>query len=132
MGTLELYLIYNYDGLWEEQWRTFQNVWDLPEVTKDVMDMALHRLTRPLVEALGPPPKGVLLKLPIAARSCMARERCPFFNKRRCGILLKQMPWCFVPDQTPAENLGAELIKLWREGVYVVVVREPPHESLSR
>jgi hypothetical protein len=38
------------------------------------------------------------------------------------------MPWCFVPaglEEGPASDLGAETLRLWREGVYIIVVDEP-------
>ncbi len=127
MGQLELYLIYNEGGVWEAQWRGFQGVWDVPSVSKEVMDHALHGWTRPLVDALGPPPKGKLHMLPAKARRCASESECPFYDARRCGLLLTKMPWCFVPDGTAPGMLAAELIKLWREGVYVVAVLEPPN-----
>lgn len=124
MGTLQLYLIYSQAGLWEEQWAPLQRVLDLPAVSKEVMDHALHGWTKPLVDALGPPPKGKLLLLPRSARDCAQRARCPSFDTKRCGLLLKKMPWCFEPDGLEEKNLVSEVISLWREEVYVVVVLE--------
>lgn len=129
MGPVELYLIYNEGGTWESQWRAFQGVWDLPEVSKEMMDQALCGWTRPLVDALGPPPKGKLLKLPVETRTCASAATCPMHIEKDCGHLLTKMPWCFVPKGTPASELAAEVIKLWREKVYVVVVNEPSHAS---
>lgn len=126
MGPLELYLIYNEDGIWEVQWREFQGVWPLPEISKADMDHALHGWTRPLVDQLGPPPKGMLRKLPTEARRCSVETRCPFFNAKHCGLLLPKMPWCFIPEGTAASHLATELINLWRSEVYVVVIKEPP------
>jgi len=124
MGTLQLYLIYEYAGCWEDEWAPMQGVLDLPSVSKEVMDHALHGWTRPLVDALGPPPKGRLLLLPRSARECAQRATCPSYDLKRCGALLKKMPWCFEPDGVEAKLLVTEVISLWREEVYVVVVLE--------
>lgn len=126
MGPIELYLIYDEGGIWEDQWHPLQSaMMDLPSVTKEVMDHALHGWTRPLVDKLGPPPKGMLHKLPDAAKKCAyEKERCPFFDRKRCGVLSTKMPWCFEPAGLIPGNLSAEIIKLWRAQVYVVVVLE--------
>jgi len=130
MGTLELYLIYDEGGIWELEWRELQGVpLDLPEVSKEDMDHALHGWTRPLVDGLGPPPKGMLLKLPKTARLCAHEQTCPFYDKRRCGLFLSKLPWCFEAAGLEAPKLVAEVIKLWRQEVYVVVVREPSNAA---
>jgi len=126
MGKIELYLIYNEGGTWEPQWRPLQGVLDLPSVTKEVMDHALHGWTRPLVDGLGPPPKGMLHKLPKTSQKCVhERERCPFFDRKRCGVLFTKMPWCFEPAGLIPGNLAAGVIKLWREEVYVMTIAGP-------
>jgi hypothetical protein len=132
MGSVELYLINDEGGTWEEQWRDFQGIWDLPVISKTDMDHALHGWTKPLVTVLGPPPKGKLIQLPQAAKKCASEKTCPFYDKRTCGASLKKMPWCFVPDDTKAGSLAAEVIKLWREGVYVLVVQEPKPDGANR
>ena len=124
MGVIQLYLIYQYGGQWEQQWREMQGVLDLPAVTAETMEHALRGWTRPLVDALGPAPEGRLVLMPRAARACALRNDCPFFNAKRCGALLKKMPWCFQPDGVAAKHLVAEVINLWREEVYVLVVEE--------
>ena len=129
MGTVELYLIYDEGGTWEKEWREFKGIWDLPVISKADMDHALRGWTRPLVDQLGPPPKGRLILLPAAAKGCASQSACPFFNKRRCGALLTKMPWCFEPAETNAGNLAAEVIKLWREGVYVLVIAHGNSDS---
>jgi hypothetical protein len=126
MVSIDLYLIYEYSGVWEEEWRPIQGVLDLPSVTKEDMDHALHGWTRPLVGQLGPPPDGRLLLLPRTARQCGNRNTCPMFDRKDCKLQAKKMPWCYEPDGfNPAHRaLVAEVIKLWREEVYVVVIRE--------
>jgi hypothetical protein len=122
MGILQLYLIYSYGGVWEQEWLPMQGVLDLPVVSKETMDHALRGWSRPLVDALGPPPKGKLLLLPRQARVCAVRERCPSHDPKRCGLLLKKMPWCFEPEGLGASSLVTQVISHWREEVYVVVV----------
>jgi hypothetical protein len=123
MGRIELYLIYCVGDEWEEEWRPLQGALDLPIISKEDMDHALHGWTRPLVDQLGPPPEGMLRKLP--SRRCGNEESCPFFDKKTCTPLSKKMPWCFEPEGVAPGNLSGEVIKLWRQKVYVVVVKEP-------
>jgi hypothetical protein len=130
MGRIELYLIYNEDGVWEEEWRPLQGVMDIPEVTKEVMDHALHGWTRLLVDQLGPPPEGMLRKLP--SQRCEHEKSCPFHVKRRCLVLSSKMPWCFEPAGVSPGALAGEVIKLWRSEVYVLAVLEPPSDERRR
>ena len=125
MGILQLYLIYSYAGVWEAEWAPMRGVLDLPAVGVDVMNHALRGWTRPLVDALGPAPAGRLLLMPKVARDCGLRSTCPLFNAKHCGALKKKKPWCFEPDGLEARLLVAEIINLWREEVYVVLVEEP-------
>lgn len=125
MGTLQLYLIYSYAGTWEAEWAPMKGVLDLPIVSVETMNHALRGWTRPLVDALGPAPQGRLLLMPRSARHCALRTTCPSFDPKRCGPLLKKMPWCFEPDGVEARLLVTEVINLWRDEVYVVVVEEP-------
>lgn len=125
MGTIQLYLIYSYSDVWEEEWRGLQGVMDLPSVTKEVMDHALIGWTKPLVDQLGPPPKGKLLLMPRTARHCAHEKTCSLFDRKNCSPFEKKMPWCFEPAGLDPLALSAEVVKLWRSEVYVVVVREP-------
>ena len=130
MGILEVYLIYADHGVYEKEWYGLQDRLEivslLPSVTKEVLDNALTGWTRPLVDSLGPQPKGMLLKLPEGSRECWSRETCPLHFKA-CSFLHKGMPWCFGPDGYDDEEqrkLIAGLISLWRESVYVLIVNE--------
>jgi len=130
MGMVEMYLIYDEGGVWEEEWRELQvsaDLVDLSTVPKEMMEQALWGFTKPLVEALGPTPKGRLLGLPEASRECAERKKCPLYDSKRCSHLKPKMPWCFVADlslEAGVLRLMTELISMWREGVYVVLVRE--------
>lgn len=123
MGRIELYLIYNYGGVWEEEWRPLQGAMDIPEVTKAVLDHALYGWTKPIVDALGPPPQGHLRLL--SSRLCSHEDQCPFYEKRNCSVLSPKMPWCFEPEGISPGNLAAEVVKLWRQEVYVLSILEP-------
>lgn len=130
MGMLELYLIYDEAGVWEEQWRPLQSSADivgLSSVSKETMEQALWGWTKPLVESLGPLPKGRLIGLPEESRLCADRIKCRLHDESRCSHLLPKMPWCFVPDlklDAESARLLMELISYWREGVYTILVRE--------
>lgn len=124
VGPLDLYLIHQYGEAWEETWRPMQGVLDLPSISKADMDHALHGWTRPLVDQLGPPPRGKLLQLPLAARACASKTTCVTYSAATCDLLNKRMPWCFQPATLEPLDLTSEVIRLWREGVYVLVVRQ--------
>jgi hypothetical protein len=131
LGRIELFLIYDVGGTWEATWRPAQDVPALEaatRVSKTMMDHALHGWTKPLVDALGPPPEGCLRKLPVISRDCAIRKDCPSFDKVACKPTAKKMPWCYEPDglEGEARRLVSEAIALWREGVYVCLVREDP------
>jgi hypothetical protein len=125
-GSLELYLIYQYGDKWEEEWAALQGAveLDLPVVSKETMDHALRGWTKPLVSQLGPPPQGKLLQLPKPARQCQHRKTCPLYDSKACGLMHRDMPWCFEPEGIHPGGLAAEIVKLWRDEVYVVVVTE--------
>ena len=90
------------------------------------MDNALKGLTRPLVKSLGIPPEGALRKLPSSL--CDKRSHCPFYRRKECVPLYKKMPECFEPsgiEDLEARRLAGSLVRMWREGVYLVVVVYP-------
>lgn len=128
MGKVELFLIYDYGGTWEEEWRPLQK--DalgamLAKVPHDTIEHAILGFSRPLVKALGLEPKGMLHKLP--SRGCENAKTCPMFIERNCLSTVKNMPVCFEPAgvASSVRQAAAELVRLWREKVYVVVVEEP-------
>lgn len=131
MGDLQLLLLTG----WEEPWAHLRGTPfgdQLSVVSREVVDHALHRLSRPLVDSLGIPPEGALRKIPEASRLCLRRKRfqnnrpCPLQGPE-CHVLSPKMPWCFEPDDVESEEVrrAASLaIEHWRAGVYVVVVDE--------
>jgi len=138
MGFLELYLIYNVGGVWEEEWRLLQGhaiTSLITVVSKDTIEHALLGWTTPLVKGLGLPPNGALHKMPAQARVCTLRATCPFYDNAQCFPTAKRMPWCFEPegsDSSEVRLLATEVIKYWREGVYVVLVQEEPDAQRDR
>jgi hypothetical protein len=129
IGDLDLYLIYQYGEIWEEEWSPLQGqaiTKLLTVVSQEMMDHALKGLTGPFVKALGIPPEGALRKLP--NHLCDRRGVCPFYHKKECLPLYKKMPSCFEPsgiEDLEARRLAGILVRMWREGVYLVVVVHP-------
>ena len=127
MGKLDLYLIYDYGGTWEAEWRVLQDHEvgkRLTKVAHDTIEHAIVGFSRPLVKALGLFPLGMLHKLP--SQECDHAKTCTIYIAKNCLSTSKNMPWCFEPaglDSSVRERC-AELVRLWREKVYVVVVEE--------
>jgi len=128
MGDLELYLIYSKDGVWEPQWRALQGspiTSLLTVVSKEDMDHALYRWSKPLVQQLGIPPDGALRKLPHPV--CFQRGTCPLYDAKHCVPRSKILRVCFEPEgieEPEARKLASDLIRLWKEGVYIVLVQD--------
>jgi hypothetical protein len=128
MGDLELYLIYQYGDTWEDEWVILQeeSITSLLTVTtKEDMDHALRGWSWPLTSKLGISPEGALRKLP--SKQCYRRSTCPFYEKKSCVPSSKSLPTCFEPEGIDDEEMrkkAAEIIGMWRESVYVVVVVE--------
>lgn len=130
MGEIEVLTIDEKDGKWEPDWEPLRGTRigdQFSVVARQTIDHALHGLSRPLVDALGIPPSGALLKLPQDARECRLRRRCPFYEPKQCHPRASKMPWCYEPDgiDDDLERLAAaKAIEEWRQGVYLVIVRE--------
>lgn len=131
MGEVQLLLLTG----WEEPWDRLQGTpfGDLlSPVSREVVDHALHKLSRPLVDSLGIPPVGALRKVPEVSKHCWFRRRgenypaCPLRGPE-CHVLDPKMPWCFEPDgiaDETARRAASMAVEQWRAGVYVVVVYE--------
>ena len=130
MGYLELFLIYQTGPDFEATWKPLQGLGlaaCFTVVTKETMDHALHGFTRPFIQQLGLAPAGCLRKIPVENRECAHLKECPFYDRVGCLPTAKKLPNCYQPagvgDET--RQLGAEVVSLWREGVFIVVVTEP-------
>jgi hypothetical protein len=131
MGELQLLLLTG----WEEPWACLRGTpfGDLlSTASREAVDHALHKLSRPLVDSLGIPPVGALRKVPEESRVCLLRrpgpnrKACPIQGSE-CHIEAPKMPWCFEPDGIGDEAVrraAGLAIEQWRAGVYVVVVTE--------
>ncbi len=78
----------------------------------------------PLMNAIGRPPKRCLQMLGSGYQRCRVKE-CAM-RTDRC-VPGPRTPLCFVPDTHTSESpdiggLEATIIRLWVEGVYVIVV----------
>lgn len=122
MGVIQLYLIYSYNGNWEDEWKALQGWGDLPVVPKEIMDHALIGWTKPLVNLLGPGPDGRLRLVPKENRICALQKSCVHYDKTSCHILSKDLPWCFEMRNASEPRLASDLIKMWRDGVYILIV----------
>jgi hypothetical protein len=126
MGDVEVFVIYAPKGKWEKPWDTLQGTEFgklLTEMPKETIDHVLKGWSSPFVKTLGLPPVGSLRKLPLAARQCAVRRKCPIYAPQDCFPESRRLPFCYEPDGVPKEarESAVELIRYWREGVYVLV-----------
>lgn len=126
---IQVLAIWERGGEWEPEWEPLRDtvVGDqFSSCSQEALDHALHGLCRPLVDALGIPPAGALRKLLPASRECFRRRKCPLYLPRRCLLDSSKMPWCFEPEGVPdgVRETATRAIELWREVVYLVVVKE--------
>ena len=125
LGDLDLYLIYQYDLDWEEDWKPLQDqsiTSLLTVIDQETWDHALKGWTSPLIKTLGLPPSGALRKV---ESKCYRRKLCPFHSKKTCFPTATKMPWCFEPDSIEdpaARQLASNLVRLWREQVHILVI----------
>lgn len=131
LGDLLLYVIYQRGDAYEPEWKPLQGypiTTLFTTLSKVNYDHALKGWTYPLVKALGRAPHHAIIKLPVENAVCFERARCPLYTRAECIPRHKKMPWCFQPDgyEDPlARRQAAEVIRLLREQVYIVVVLEP-------
>lgn len=128
-GEIDVLAIDERNGEWEPEWEplrgtAFGNQFSV--VSRETLDHALRGFSRPLSQALGIPPVGALKKIPLASKLCYLRLKCPFHDAHRCFPEAKRMPWCFEPDDVAegVRRAATRAIELWREGVYVLVVKD--------
>jgi hypothetical protein len=133
LGFVELYVIYSTAGEWEPEWKALQGTSLaalFTTLSKVNYDHVLKGYSSPFVKALGLPPQGALRKMAPQSHLCANRVGCTLFDKVDCLPTAKRMPHCYQPEGLPSEEariLGYEVVRLWREGVYVAVVEEPAH-----
>lgn len=130
-GDLEVVAIWTKeDGSWEPDWEPLRGhpITKLfTTVDKADMQHALKGWTFPLIKALGIPPYGAIRKLPVEARECAQKTTCASYDSKTCHPRSKKMPICYEPggfDNSAAQIKASEVVQLWHEGVYVIVVEE--------
>ena len=126
MGDLHLLLVRSVAGEWESDWAALRDspyAEFLTRIEKETLDHALHGWTSPLVKKLGPSPQMILHRLSPDNRQCALWADCVFYRKRDCVPKAPKMPSCFEPRDLPTE-LGQEMLRVWRESVYIVLVEE--------
>lgn len=117
------------EGRWEAEWEPLRGTVfgdQFSVITKEVLEHALKRWSRPLADTLGIPPIGALKKIPLEGRECFRRGKCPLYNPKQCFPEAKNMAWCFEPDGVADETVryaATRAFEYWRDGVYLVVVQ---------
>lgn len=128
-GPLELYVVTESpEGGWEIGWENLRTTFFgklVPRVPRSAFNHVLNGFSKPFVDALGLPPEGALRKLP--SPCCSKQTTCALFDKRRCLLTSKQLPWCYEPAGfedlgTATRRIASELVFLWKEGVHVIAV----------
>jgi hypothetical protein len=128
LGNIQVLLIYCRGDEWEPEWRALKGhpVANLFSVTTEAdLNHALSGWTSPLVKGLGLAPSLALHSLP--EKRCALWGTCVFRRPVDCLSTSKKTPWCFEPfglEGDEAKNLGREVVQLWREGVYMLVVQQ--------
>lgn len=130
MGEVRLLLIQQEaGGTWEDEWELLRETpfgTQFSVISKEVLDHALHRWSKPLVDALGIPPAGALKKIPKVSRECIKRSHCIQYEAKNCFPEAKAMPWCYEPDGVNDETVrqtATRAIQEWRDGVHLVVIQ---------
>ena len=95
-----------------------------PVVPKLVLDQALRGHATPLMKVLGPPPKALVKRLPVAELPCAQRKSC--VSHTPLCVPGPKVPDCWETTTFAGEeaNLVSYVVRLWRDGV-VIVVEEP-------
>lgn len=87
----------------------------VPKVPRHVLQEAILGYTRPLITLLGPAPMYLMHSV---NQGCAHEKVCVFFDKKDCFLTARNTPSCFQPAGEPSDS--AELVRLWREGRYVI------------
>lgn len=97
--------------------------WDplFPRVPEGVLEWALRGHATPLINLLGPPPKALVKRLPVAATRCRNRDCC--INAGPKCVPGPDVPPCWeTPDVEPPQSfLVNHVVQLWKDGIVVVL-----------
>ena len=114
------------DGTWEGNWESLRGSYLaqlISRVPRSAFNHVLNGFSAPFVAALGLPPEGALLKMP--SPFCEKQANCVYYEKRKCIISSKKLPYCYEPVRligALTTRMANEAVFLWKEGVYVVAV----------
>lgn len=127
MGILNVMLVRSEHDVWEPHWAPLREHplgrW-LPRIPKETLDHALYGWTHPFVQLIGYAPSMILHGIARQeASECGARKGCPLHRPKDCTPTAKNMPHCFEIAGLPGD-LSYEVVRLWRESVYIVVIEE--------
>lgn len=94
----------------------------IPLIPDSVFDQALRGFATPLMRILGPPPKALVKRLPLAETTCAMKGSCVSFGPN-C-VPGSKVPDCWEPSSFfgPDAEAVNYLVRLWREGTLVIVV----------
>lgn len=96
-----------------------------PRVSSDILDQALRGYATPLMKILGPPPKALVKRLPVVETHCSQRASC--INHSPLCVPGPKVPECWesATFKGGEATLVNDVVRLWREGVVVLVSAEP-------
>lgn len=95
----------------------------IPEVSGEVMSLAVYGYLDPLRAAGLRDPRACLRALEPTAQRCARRGTCVMHDPRHC-LPCGRVPDCYEPPDLPMEvaMVARDVTLCWREGRYVVVV----------
>ena len=96
-----------------------------PRVPADILDQALRGHATPLMRILGPPPKALVKRLPLAETQCSQRNTC--INASPACIPGPKVPDCWESStfHGPNATIVSYVVHLWREGTPIIVESDP-------
>lgn len=126
------------EGSLDEEWKAFQEHSEVAHigalfsrVTQDAYQDALNKYTTPLIQELGLPPEGCLIKTPSEMKLCAHRKSCAMYEKGVCLGDNPKVPTCYQAEggglEPSIEIQVARVFELWRMGFYIIVVPSSDH-----
>ncbi len=111
----------------DDRWGQFRFLvgtdWEplFPLVPDGILDQALRGYVTPLMRILGPPPKALVKRLPMADTLCMNRKSCISYVPSKC-VPSPTTPDCWEAEVFPENrSLINNLVMLWRDGIVVII-----------
>lgn len=94
----------------------------IPVISEDIYDQAVRGYVTPLMKVIGYAPKDCAKKVAGEASFCKIRKKC--INACEDCHPGPKMPDCWEAPLTDfyTSNAASSLARLWRDGIYVIVV----------